>query len=238
MKFVFLSVFITFLSACNLNQNVSIRGVDLHTHEQDGNTMVDLEAIVSLGNLKLPNTNFPIQSNDKQDIGEGSIQQLDDGTSRIAFSLNYNEADKLDLETGKTLPNHREIPALLASDEAFYGIQVLQNSRVYIGGNPKETLYAGVVLNVPAFDHIIAAVPEPLNLFMTFPFSSEVSGVAGIYSSPRSGENGLAVFAKKSQQDSNILASAGTPTESQKLDRLTLFRLNYLFGRHATVRIK
>lgn len=241
MKFVLLSFFLLILSACNLNQNIAIRGVDLHTHKVDGNTVVDLESIVSLGNLKLPNSKIPIKNPEQRDIGEVIIQQLDDGTNRIALSINYNESEKVNSELGKTLPNGREIPTTLGNEITLNGISILENSRIYIGGNPNESIYAGIALNVPAFDHILTKITSPLNLFMSFPFSEEIMGVAGIYSSHENKQNGLAIFAKTSQSGEdhvNLKHSLVNSSEMKKIDRITLFRLNYLFSKHATLRIK
>ena len=241
MKYVFTIFLLLFLSACNLNQNIAIRGVDLHSHDINGATYVDLETIVSLGNLKLPNSIIPIKNSEQHELGEVSVQHLDDGTSRVAISINYDEASKIDSGLGKTLPNGREIPTLLENETPLIGIPISDHSRVYIGGNPQGILYSGIALNVPAFDHILTSVPVPLNLFIPFPFSEEVMGIAGIYSGPQNGENGLAIFAKKAQQTNitqKINPRGPSPKELKKMDKITLFRLNYLFSKHATLRIK
>jgi hypothetical protein len=239
MKYLVFTLSLLSLSACNLNQNIAIRGLDLSSTDSSGATYVNLEAIVSLGSLKLPNTNSPIHSVN-QDIGNVSIENLADGTSRVAVTVNYDEAMKADPTLGKTLPNSRDIPALLANDTSLIGIPILQNSRVYVGGNPRGKLYAGIALNVPAFDHILSQIPLPLNLFLPFPFSNEIFGVAGIYSSKQVGQNGLAIFAKYSAPTSSTLASpsAVQATEIEKVDNITLIRLNYLFTKHAILRIK
>lgn len=239
MKYLSLCLFLLSLSACNLNQNIAIRGLDLSSSDSNGATYVNLEAIISLGNLKLPNTNSPI--NNGSEIGNVSIENLADGTSRVAVTVNYDEAMKMDPTLGKTLPNNRDIPAFLANDTSMIGIPVLQNSRVYVGGNPKGKLYAGIALNVPAFDHILSQMPLALNLFLSFPFSSEIFGVAGIYSSKQVGQNGLAIFARYTAPatiSSPASQSTTLPTEIEKVDNITLIRLNYLFTKHAILRIK
>ena len=245
MKYVLLGVLLfSFTTGCNLNQNVAIRGVDLHTHEAAGDTYIDLEAIVSLGNLKLPNTDSSITDPKQHVMGDFVIQHLDDGTSRIAISVNYNEASKIDNSLGKTLPNTRNTPTQLGNEIQMVGIPVLQNSRLYVGGDPQNTFYAGFALDVPVFDHILSQIPTPLNMFMLFPFSTEVFGVGGIYTSPQVGQNGFAVFAKKTQPNlspSTVLASQQSGSdldELKKMDSITLFRLNYLMSKHAVLRIK
>ncbi len=239
MKSVFYSLFLIYLSACNLNQNLTIRGVDLHTHEENHSSYVDLETIISMGNLKLPNSVTAIKNTEQEKLGEVTIQHLEDGTSRIAISVNFDEAIKSENSLGKTLPNGREIPTSLENESALTGIQIFENSRLYIGGSLKENLYAGISLNIPALDHIFASLSNPLNLLMNFPFSNEVFGIAGIYSSSQNGQNGLAIFAKKSQSIHLEPPSLDPlPTEIKKLDQITLLRLNYLFSKHATLRIK
>jgi hypothetical protein len=238
MKFVFLSVLFLSLSACNFNQNIAIRGVDLHTHTLNGDTYVDLETILSLGNLQLADSNVAIKSSEQREIGETSIEQLDDGTSRVAVSINFDEANKLDSKLGKTLPNGREIPTLLGNENSLIDIPIFEHSHVYVGGKTNGNLYAGIALNIPAFDHILNKLNSPLNLFIPFPFSEEVLGVAGICSSPQSGQNGLAIFAKKSHALKSGNETSPALEEISKVDNITLFRLNYLFNKHATLRIK
>lgn len=241
MKFVFLGFSFLFLSACNLNQNISIRGVDLHSHRSDGSTFVEMESIISLGNLNLPNSQFMIKNPNQREIGEVSIQQLDDGTNRIAVSLNYDEAEKMESTLGQTLPNGREIPSILGSKTSLTGIQILENSRIYLGGSPNDSLYAGIALNIPAFDHILSQISSPLNLFMPFNFSDAITASAGIYSSPHNQQNGIAIFAKMSQNPVSVAQNDQLQfktAEFKKVDRITRFRLDYLFNKHATLRIK
>ncbi len=239
MKSICFSFCILFVSACNFNQDLSIRGVDLHTHEEEGSTYVNLETIVSLGNLKLPNSTIPIQNLEQRKIGETTVQHLEDGTSRIAVSINYEEVNKMDTELGKTLPNGREVPSLLENNPSVVGIPVLQNSRIYISSHQKDDLYAGIALNIPAFDHILTRMSAPLNLLMPFPFSEEVMGTAGIYSGPQNGQNGLAIFVKKSQSIKNAPSLfPSIPNEIKKMNRITRLRVSYLFSKHAVLRIK
>lgn len=241
MKFVLLSALLLSLCACNFNQNFSIRGVDLHTHSLSGNTFVDLETILSLGNLQLANTTVAIKNSEQHEIGEVSIQQLDDGTNRVAFSINFDEANQLNSESGKSLPNGRDIPSNLGNDFASFDIPILEHSHVYVGGRTNGNYYAGIALNIPAFDHILYKIKSPLNLLIPFPFSEEVMGVAGIYSSPQVGQNGLAIFVKKSlsaKSGHESVEFLSSPEELNKLDSLSLFRLNYLFNKHATLRVK
>lgn len=238
MKLVFLGLALLTLTACDLKQNVAVRGIDIHTRESEGVTIIDFEAIVSMGNLKLPNYSALINNPQSKKIGEMNTERLEDGTSRVSISVNYNEVVKNDSGLGKTLPNHREVPPLIGNLSPLSAVSVLENSRVYVGIDPSNTVYAGVALNVPAFDRILSQVPVPLNIFMNFPFSTEVFGAGGLYSSPKVGQNGLGVFAKKSRGTVFTQLASLTSNETNKIDPITLFRLNHLIKKHATISIK
>ena len=241
MKFVFIIFSLMTLSACSLNQNIAIKGVDMHSFDQGKTSFVDLETIVSLGNLKLPNSNISIKNPEEQEIGEVSVQHLDDGTSRVALRVNYEEMMKVEPTIGKTLPNGSDLSTILGNKTPLIGINILKNSRVYVGGNINGTLYAGVALNLPAFDHILSQMPMPLNQFRPVWFSKEVMGNTGIFSSPQKGQNGIAIFAKKTNPSKNEQISFNldsTAEKIKKLDSVSLVRLNYLFNKHAILSIK
>ena len=75
------------------------------------------------------------------------------------------------------------------------GIQFLNHSRVYLGGDLKTSIYVGVALSISALDNIIGNIGNT-NLFFGQNFISSLTGVAGVYSSTMAHENGIAVFAR------------------------------------------
>ncbi len=241
---------VVLMSACSPKGQVSLKGVDISTQTINSDTFVNLEAIIEIGSLKLPSTEFGIVDPKTQaPLGQFALQGLADGTSRLSISVNFDEATKLDGALGKTLPNNRELPSVLAVGSTnVVGIPVLQLSRIYVGGDLQGKYYVGAAISIPALDSVLTQVPIPLNIFFPFPFSSQVTGVAGLYTGTKSGENGIGVFVEKSappapiQPQSRTLASTPRVStgaeELQRLDTLSLFRLNHLLGRHATLKVK
>lgn len=189
------------LSACGPTEKLTLKGVDVSTSETaDHKTYVNLEAIIAMGNLKFPNMELPVYHPEtKLPMGHMTLQGLNDGSNRVVISVDYEQATKLNADLGKTLPNGREIPGVLGAENAILvGIPAIEQSRIYIGGDLKKDLFIGVAVAIPAFDSVLADVPIPLNIFYNYPFSPEVTGVAGLFTGPIKGQNGVAVFAKRS----------------------------------------
>ncbi len=245
---------LTILSACSPNGNVSLKAVDISTSQINSVTYVNLDAIVTLGSLKFPNIEVPLLNpNTMHNIGQMALQQMDDGTNRLSVSVDYNEATHLDPSLGKTLPNGRELPIQLSqTGQSMIGISVLEQSKIYIGGDLNREIVVGAAIAIPAFDGVMSQVPIPLNLFYSFPFSTEVSGVAGLFSGPSRGQNGVGIFAKESilaphlSKSMNFDNSAGTSTvaaipvgaDLNQIDPLTLFRLDRILKKNATLKVK
>lgn len=225
-----------------------LKGIDLQTTTVNGDTYIGLDAIVIIGELKLPKIEVPIRHPETQaDIGTLALESLQDGTNRIGININYTEVSQSDPKLGSTLPNDRELPGVLGlGTNTLLGIPILENSRIYVGGDLEKELFLGVALGIPALDQAVNQVPIPLNIFVGLPFSTDVLGVGGIYTSPLKGKNGLAIFAKKSLIPASnpqvlakrSLASGATASDIEKLDRLTKFKLNRLMNTKRTLKIK
>jgi hypothetical protein len=241
------------LAACGPTEKLTLKGVDISTTQVGETTYVNMEAIVMMGNLQFPNVEVPVMNPATlQSFGQMALQHLSDGSNRITVMIDYTEATKLDPTLGKTLPNGREIPTILGvKNAALVGIPALEQSRIYVGGELKKDLFVGAAVAIPAFDNILSNVPIPLNIFFNFPFSAEVTGVGGLFTGPLKGQNGVAIFVKKSaptatETSFRVLASVKGETttvetpvnEIQKIDRITLFRLNRLLNKHAIVKVK
>jgi hypothetical protein len=249
-----LLVTLTVLSACSPNGNVSLKAVDISTSQINSVTYVNLDAIVTLGSLKFPNIEVPLLNpNTMHSIGQMALQQMDDGTNRLSVSIDYNEATHLDPSLGKTLPNGRELPIQLShAGQSMIGISVLEQSKIYVGGDLNREIIVGAAIAIPAFDGVMSQVPIPLNLFYSFPFSTEVSGVAGLFSGPSKGHNGVGIFAKKSVPSPHLaktmtlansagIQSAGAipvGADVNQIDPLTLFRLDRILKKKATLKVK
>ena len=246
-----------FLTACGSNQNITLKGVDVSTSEISGKTYVNMEAIVLLGNLQFPNLDVSIPNpTNQQSLGQMSLQHLSDGSNRLDLSIDYTEATRLNSGLGATLPNGREIPSSLGvGTSVLIGIPILQQSKIYIGGDLQKDLFLGAAIAIPAFDSVLGSLKLPLNLFYTYPFSAEINAVGGIFSGSQAGQNGIALFVKRTNPDTipaptpttappiaiRNLASVSTttlPTEAEHVDQITAFRLSRLMNKTATLRVK
>lgn len=256
-------------TACSPRNDVAIKGVDLSTHVVNSDTFVDMEAIITMGNLKFPNTEIGIvDPKTQKPLGQLTLQSLADGTNSITISVDYESATRLDSSLGKTLPNERELPSqLLLGSTTVIGIPILQQSRIYVGGDLQKDFYIGAAIAIPALDSTLTQVPIPLNIFFNFPFSPEVVGVGGIFTGTQKGQNGVGIFVKKSapvpapaptsapafrslasvqkaSASSTTVASAALSgarsggEELHKLDTFTMIRLDRLLNRHATLKVK
>ena len=254
------------LTACGSTASkLTIKGVDISTSQVNQDTYVNMEAILLMGNLSFPGMSVPILNpKDMQPIGQLTLQHLSDNSNSLAVSIDYTLVSKMDPSLGSTLPNGREIPVLLgAGNSTLIGVPVLTHSKIYLGGDIKKDLFIGAAIAIPAFDNVMSNVPIPLNIFFNFPFSSEVSSVGGLFTGPTSGQNGVAVFVKKSsipipstpqttvlnqklafksstspQGPSPIEQAQDGDNEINQLDQYTLYRLNRLFNKHSTVKVK
>ena len=243
-------------TACSPAGNLSVKGVDLNTSQVGNATYLNMEAIVMMGNLKFPNVEVPIiNPKTLQSFGQMSLQSLNDGTNRLTVSVDYEQATHLDPSLGTALPNQRELPlSLNIGKTTMVGIPVMQQSRIYIGGDSQSDLFIGAAISIPAFDTVLSQVPYPLNIFFNFPFSPEISSVAGLFSGPAKGQNGIAVFVKKAHltpslhmlQKSMARSAANVEVatipqggeELHHLNTMTLIRLDHLFNRHGTLKVK
>jgi len=231
-------------AACSPKDTVKLKGVDLGTHQSQGRTYVDLEAIVLMGRLHFPNLEVPVyHPSSMQNLGSVLLQPLDDGSNRLFISVDFEAASSIDPALGLTLPNGRELPRALDMGSAkMIGIPILEASRIYVGGTLNSNLAVGVALGVPALDSVTQSIPIPLNLFFSYPFSPEVSGIAGLYSSPLRGRNGVGVFAKKTivpeGKAFSVSSSGGLPEETKRMTTVSLIKLDRLLQRNATLKIK
>ncbi len=242
---LFLSMILALCTtACSPKDTVKLKGVDLGTHEAQGRTYVYFEAIVLMGRLHFPNLEVPIRHpGSLQTLGSLLLQPLDDGSNRFFLSVDFEAASSIDPALGLSLPNGRELPrALDAGSTRMIGIPILEASRIYLGGSLKSDLIVGAALGIPALDSVTQSIPIPLNLFFSYPFSPEVSGVAGLYSSPLRGRNGVGIFAKKSLSPSkrafSISAANPLPKDAERMTTVSLIKLDRLLQRNATLKIK
>jgi hypothetical protein len=251
------------LTACSQSGSVALKGVDVSTSVVGTDTYITMDATVSMGSLKFPNVEVPIiNPKGLQVLGQMALQSLSDGTNKLTVSIDYEAATRLDPTLGNSLPNLRELPLQLGipAGTSIIGIPILQNSRIYVGGDSQKNLYIGAAIAIPAFDTILSQVPLPLNIFFNYPFSTDITGYAGLFTGTQAGENGIGVFVKRSAPTTTTPATAKimmrslaqvtttakvttlvTPTggeELKNLDNYSLYKLDRLLKKKATLRIK
>lgn len=249
---LFVSVLAVFLSVNGCRQGDGeesiLKGIDVQTSTINGDTYIGLDAIVKIGELKLPKLEIPIhQPETNADIGTLTLESLQDGTNRVAININYSAVQHSDPKLGSLLPNGRELPgAVQVGQNTLIGISILENSRIYVGGDLTKEIILGAAIGIPALDSSVNQLPIPLNIFMGLPFSADVYGVGGMYTSTEKGKSGVAIFAKKtltltpkpSQITSNRSLASPTHTEVEQLDQLTKFKLGQLLNSHRTLKVK
>ncbi len=221
------------LSSCGKKIAI-LKGVDVESTLQGGHDWVTLDAVLSLGSLKLPGAEIGIQ-NPKTGVPMGTVtySALQDGTSQVGLSIDLTQASQLDPRLGTSLPNARELPASLGvGTTSIIGIPISTESRVYVGGSLSADLYLGIALGIPALDSVTGKIPLSLNLFLPVPFSAQVLGVGGLYTSSVKGENGIGIFVRKTAVSANkpTTPAVTSVSEVEHVDTLTALKLNRLMG--------
>ena len=173
------------------SQTHFLQNVGLNVSQQGQESVINLSAKVDFGNASLGAIAIPV--NDPHtglNIGEVSL----DG-SMITLSVNASSLLSADPSLGSELPNGRPIPSALgAASGELLAFPILNHSRVYVGGDLKTHVIAGVALAIQGMDGVMGSIGAPANLFFSQTFGSVV-GVAGVYGSPDANESGIAVFA-------------------------------------------
>ncbi len=258
MRFRPLTILILFplLFACSSRERLHVQGMDIVASEEEQHRIIEWEGIISLGNLRLPESILPILSPDRTLLGELTFQKLNDGTDRISIRLDHSLAQQHFTLKPPVLPNGSIL--MVNGKQAIPSLEIpfLQNSRLYLGTDSSGSTFAGIAINLPAIDRILSkyAISSVVDS-VGFEFSN-ITGSAGIYGSKVSGSNGIFLLAHKSNTTAPLeldrtlasLAKAFSkifkkpvishPNPKKSLNLVSQFRLNYLFSRNATVRIK
>lgn len=171
-----------------------------------GNAL-SLSGGLNLGNLVLGNFQTPILDPLTQKlIGNLNLGNLFSGGSSASSSpnsqlqnilLNLSPGAALagSTDLGMTLPNGKPLPEALGfAPGEIRGIPLLNQSRVYVGGDAKTRMIVGVALTLKELDAVSATLLLPTNAFVPRNFSGATRGLAGIYTSPLPGQSGIAIF--------------------------------------------
>ena len=183
--------------ACSSSSSNVIHSMNLSVSQAtaSSDSLINLSAEVDLGNLTLPSFVIPIQDPRTQlKLGQVSLGTASDGKPLITMSLDETAVLHADSTLGATLPNGNPIPGALGVPSGeLLAFPILQYSRVYIGGDLKNKVYAGVALSIQQLDAVAGNLGGG-NIFFSKSFGP-VNGVAGLFTSATPHETGIAVFA-------------------------------------------
>ena len=184
------------LSACGNVPQTFLNSLTINTSTQNNDTYVNLSATVSLGSTTLASLSIPIQD-PKSGVVLGQVSLSTNASQQEQITLSVNETALVhgDSSLGSTMPNGQPLPlALGAATGSVLGIPILQKSRIYIGGDLKSKIIVGVAFAIQALDGVTSGMGIPANVFFSNQFGTQVFGLAGLFTSPNVGENGIAVF--------------------------------------------
>jgi hypothetical protein len=204
----------TSLSACS--NHSFLNAMDVAVTTQNNENYLDLSAEVDLGNVSLDQIQIPILDPRTQaNLGTIGFSTAPSGKQKITVGVNASAITRADSTLGMSLPNGRPLPGSIQSASGqLLGIPVLNQSRVYIGGDLKTQVVLGVALTLPGLDGVTRNIPVAANLFFQQAFNSQLTGVAGLYTSPGSSGSGIAVFARY------------TPAQPLILGKMNLAKVN------------
>jgi hypothetical protein len=174
-----------------------LQTIGLNVSQENQTSYVNLSAKVDLGNAVFDSISIPV--NDPHSgitVGKVQLSTGSDGKATITLSMDANVALHADPSLGAVLPNGRPVPSAVgAANGELLAFPILNYSRVYIGGDLKTHIIAGVALAVKGLDSIMGQVGANANIFFAKQVGA-VAGVAGVYGSTDANQSGLAVFAR------------------------------------------
>jgi len=210
------------LSACKTGTTATtfLNAMDLSVTQSNNQSYINLTATLNLGNVSLQGIQVNVQDpKTKQDVGTLSFSQLSNGQNQIALNVNASVIANADATLGSTLPNGNAVPLVLGTGNML-GIPVLSNSIIYLGGDLKQSIYAGVALGIPGLDQVMSDIGLPLNIFFSGNFGTNLLGVAGLYTSSTVAQNGIAVFGEYNANAASLMQNIDT-NKDQQIDQLS-----------------
>lgn len=183
------------LTACSGNGRV--QSVDVGTYDFEGEEYVKVSSEIKTGDLQLASISLPIMNprSPGQVIGDVSVER-DLGGKTSTLTIKIKSSALFDL-AGKThagtLPNGIEIPITGVEKSKWFmlplGSAGIGNSRLYINLDlTSKKLAIGSTLSID-----VLRTPLPSAVLLPFT-SNHISGLAGLYTGPLSGQSGFALF--------------------------------------------
>jgi len=185
------------LTSCGKGAGSIVKDVTLgtHTDPDSGDAWVQMITLLDTGNLLLPALNLPIWNPEDPDrpYGRLALRPATGNRGEIDISVNLSLAAKIKNQTND-LPNGSPLPMSVPDSAKLIGLPVGSGgSRIYLAFS-EDTAVLGTAIVIREFDKIGDKIGS-INVFPAFRFPNDVTGVAGIFTSPRPSESGIAFFA-------------------------------------------
>ena len=150
--------------------------------------------MLKTGNLRMPSFEIPIYDSYPGGRAIGSIGMRDalSAGTQLQVQVNLGAIGGINAENGSRLPNGRPIPVVLTPGTAAVALPIRGNSKLYFAFSETQALL-GTALVIPEFDNLSGNIGA-IDLYFPFEDASGLRGVAGLFSSDRPGQSGLAVF--------------------------------------------
>lgn len=199
------------LTGCGAGSKV-VTNVTFSDEVQNGDLYAGIDATLAPGSIVLPAATLPLYNpkNPSQVLG-----QIETNGLHVIARVNASQALNLpDLADGTKLPSGAPIPLVLPSGLKPIGIPAFNsNSLVYLAINGNQIL-VGVAVSILKEDRLNL----PVNLFLPFAISNQISGTAGFFLGEK---QGVAVFALKDSPAVPVATTgvtlAGAPTGAKTL---------------------
>ena len=173
------------ITACGSDSKKIVSGVVVETRDQNEQKYVVADFEMALGEAELPFLHLPLPNE------YGYLRMYrSNGINRVAIDINLTEVLKVPAGQA-TLPNGTMIPV----DTMGAGVIEIPvsgiNGKVYVSYN-NDVALVGFAFAIKQLDYIGRDVGT-IGIFPRFNVSN-MSVTAGIFSSPSTGQNGVAVF--------------------------------------------
>lgn len=195
------------LTGCGAGSKV-VSNVSFSDEVVGGDLYAGIDATLAPGSIPLPGAKFPLYNpkNPSQTLGE-----IETNGAHILVRVNASAALRLpNLVDGTKLPSGATIPLTLPKGLTPIGIPAFNsNSVVYVAINGNQIL-VGVAVSILKEDRL----KLPLNLFLPFTISPQISGTAGFFLGEK---QGVAVFALKDSTAAPTVITTAAPTSAGPL---------------------
>jgi hypothetical protein len=192
------------VTACSGSNSGSqfLTATDVNVSQVANDSYINLSSTVDLGSAQFDNITVGIQNpKTGENIGTVTFNDVASSTAgsnqgQITLQVNTSILGVGDATLGNSLPNGSPLPASLnLAAGTSLAIPLLNDSRIYVGGNLQNQIFAGVALSISGLSSATSTIGFGANVFFTVPFSSTITGVAGLYTSTTTAnDNGIAVF--------------------------------------------